>query len=60
MKRVAFVVYVNLDEKPGRFYSKESAQNAVRQVLLNRIPDQDPYVTLAPEEFQWVTPQDQV
>ena len=52
MKRAAFVVYVDLDSIPGTMHTKESAQNVVRGILMDRIPHYHPIVSLAPEELQ--------
>lgn len=51
-KRVALIVYVDLDQVPGPFHSKESAQNNVRGILENQINHYNPMVSLAPAEFQ--------
>lgn len=51
-KRKAFLVYVDLDEMPGAMHSKESAQNAIRGILYDRIPHYNPTVSLAPASLQ--------
>jgi hypothetical protein len=50
--RVAFVVYVDLDPVPGEFYSKESAQHSIRNVLVDALGHYDPIVSLAPLPLQ--------
>jgi hypothetical protein len=46
--RVAFLVFVDLDPIPGEFHTKESAQNSLRNILHDRIPQYNPLVSLAP------------
>lgn len=48
----AFIVYVDLDPVPGEMYSKESAQNMLRNVILQGVPQFAPLISLAPSEFQ--------
>jgi hypothetical protein len=50
--RKAFIVYVNLNETPGTFHSQESAQNAIRDILQDRLFVYDPSVSLAPRYLQ--------
>jgi hypothetical protein len=53
MTRKAFVVYVNLDPVPGTFHTQESAQNVIRGILEDRLPESyNPMVSLAPAELQ--------
>ena len=51
-KRVAFVVYVDLDPVPGQMHSTESAQNIIRHILQDRLRPYNPIVSLAPEAAQ--------
>lgn len=51
-RRASFVIYVNLDPVPGVFHSQESAQNALRNIFVQRIPHYNPLVSLAPDSVQ--------
>ncbi len=44
--RIKLAVYVDLDPMPGTFHSAESAQNAVRGLLLHSIEHYDPMVSI--------------
>lgn len=48
--RIKLEVYVDLDLVPGTFYTKESAQNVVRNILNGAIPHYNPVVSIAKEE----------
>lgn len=48
--RIKLTVYVDLDPVPGTFHTKESAQNAVRNILNGSIPHYNPLVSIAEEE----------
>lgn len=53
MTRVAFVVYVDLDDTPGKpMHSKESAQNTIRQILWTGLDPCNLVVSLAPLTMQ--------
>ena len=51
-KKVAFIVYVELDEMPGTMHTKQSAQDVIRNVLYQRMPSYKPTVIIAPKELQ--------
>jgi hypothetical protein len=51
-KRACFILFVDLDPTPGIFHSSQSAQNAIRNLLVERIPHYNPMVSLAPEHLQ--------
>jgi hypothetical protein len=44
-KRILLHVYVDLDPMPGTFHTTESAQNAVRSILNDRISHYNPIVS---------------
>lgn len=46
MTRIKLAVYVDLDSVPGAMHSAESAQNYVRQVMLNCFPHYKPTVSI--------------
>lgn len=48
-KRVAFIVYVDLDPIPGEMHSQESAQNIIRNVLVNAVSHLQPYGFARPD-----------
>jgi hypothetical protein len=51
-KRVAFVVYVDLDPTPGTMHTEDSAQSVIRNVLNQRMPAYKPTVWVAPLSLQ--------
>lgn len=51
-KRVAIVVYVDLDPTPGAFNTEESALNNIRGILENVIPYYNPTTAFAPDSLQ--------
>lgn len=46
-KRVALIVHVDLDPVPGTMHTHESAQEVVKNLLINSIPHYWPEVHLA-------------
>lgn len=50
--RKAFLVYVDLDPTPGEFHTQESAEHAIRSILVAAIGHYHPTIVLAPEEYQ--------
>ncbi len=50
MRRIKLEVYVNLDEFPGTFHTKESARNCVAQILNDRISHYKPMVSIGKED----------
>lgn len=48
--RIKLEVYVDLDETPGTFHSKESAKNVVARILNERIPHYNPIVSTTSQE----------
>jgi hypothetical protein len=52
MKRLALIVYVNLDLVPGAFHTAESALEQTRSILTGRIGHYNPTVEHAPDEMQ--------
>lgn len=51
-QRKAFLVYVDLDPRPGIMHSQESAQNQLNRVLGEYFNAYKPMVSLAPHEAQ--------
>lgn len=52
MKRIALLVYVDLDPTPGAFHTEESAIGYVGVVLEQRLNHYNPKIMLAPDSFQ--------
>lgn len=50
--RTALIVYVNLDQMPGTFHSKESARNVISAILNERLGHYNPMVSIAPADIQ--------
>lgn len=44
-KRIKLEVYLDLDQTPGKFHSKESARNVVDHILKQSIPEYNPAVS---------------
>lgn len=53
--RKAFLLYINLDDKPGMMHSQESVQNVIRNLLYQRLPHYNATVSLASSDFQHTT-----
>lgn len=51
-KRIALLVYVDLDSVPGEFHTEESARNSVAGILDDRIDQYNPMVAHAPDALQ--------
>jgi hypothetical protein len=51
-KRIAFVVYVNIDPMPGVFHTEQSALDRLDDILKNAIPHYSPSVAHAPDSMQ--------
>lgn len=51
-KRIAFVVYVNIDPMPGVFHTDQSALDSLDDILKNAIPHYSPSVAHAPDSMQ--------
>lgn len=56
-RRAAYLVYIDLDPKPGMMHSQESVQNVIRNVLFQSIGCQKPTVSLAPRDLQHPFPE---
>lgn len=52
MKRVALLVYVDLDPVPGPFHTEDSALNNLRGILEDQINHYNPVVAFAPDPYQ--------
>jgi hypothetical protein len=50
--RKAYILYIDLDDKPGPFYTQDSMQNTLNQILSAAIPQFNPLVSLAPDQYQ--------
>lgn len=51
-KRVAFLVYVDLDSVPGTMHTEDSAQAVVQDILGERLEAYNPTVYIADEKAQ--------
>lgn len=51
-KRIAAIVYVNLDEVRGSFHTEDLAVESIGRFLNDRIPHYDPQAILAPPHMQ--------
>lgn len=54
-KRVALVVFVDLDPIPGVMHTEDSAQQVVSTYLINNIGHYNPQVIVAPPSMQMPT-----
>lgn len=51
-KRIALLVYVDLDTAPGEMYTEESAEMSIYAILNDRISHYRPKVEIAPAIMQ--------
>ncbi len=51
-KRIAVIVYLDLDPVPGPFHTDESAKNNIQGILETYIDHYNPMVSHAPDDIQ--------